>query len=284
MSSATLIEKCCLIANPVAGNPTHFMIEQAFLLAGLDWRFMSFEVDPKELGDAMRGIRALGFRGVKVAEPHQISVLEYLDELTDRARLCGSVNCVTSDGSRLLGDNTEGLALVDLVGAHTDLVNLKAMVIGSGRLARVISMALAQAGVSSIAIASRSPESGQRLVSLLEGETSTAVALQEFSEREPIKIAADVSLLVNASSLSTADPGAALPIELASQPASGVVVDVSYGSPSTWLTEQAAQRGCKVIDGVDLYVEQTALAFKTWTGVEPDKNAMREAAEEFLEL
>jgi shikimate 5-dehydrogenase len=39
-----------------------------------------------------------------------------------------------------------------------------------------------------------------------------------------------------------------------------------------------------VIDGVDLYVEQTALAFSTWTGVEPDKSAMREAAEEFLEL
>ena len=284
MTSATLIEKCCLIASPVAGNPTHFMVEQAFLLAGLDWRFMSFEVDPKELGDAMRGIRALGFRGVKVAEPHQVSVLEYLDEVTDRAKLSGSVNCVTSDGSRLLGDNTEGLALVDLVRMHGDLAGRKALVIGSGRLARVISVALAQAGVASIAVASRSPDSGQRLVSFIEGETSAASSLVEFSEREPIKIAADVSLLINASSLSTADPDAPLPIELAAQSASGVVVDVSYGSPSTWLTQQAAKRGCKVIDGVDLYVEQTALAFSTWTGVEPEKSAMREAAEEFLEL
>jgi len=284
VSSATVIEKCCLIASPVAGNPTHFMIEQAFLLAGLDWRFMSFEVDPKELGDAMRGIRALGFRGVKVAEPHQVTVLEYLDELTDRARLCGSVNCVTSDGSRLLGDNTEGLALVDLVRAHMDLAGPKAMLIGSGRLARVIAVAIAQAGVASITVASRSPESGQRLVAFIETETPAAASLVEFSDREPIKIAGDVTLLVNASSLSTADPGAALPIELAAQPSSGVVVDVSYGSPSTWLTQQAVKRGCNVIDGVDLYVEQTALAFSTWTGVQPDKAAMREAAEEFLEL
>jgi shikimate dehydrogenase len=284
VTSATLIEKCCLIASPVAGNPTHFMVEQAFLLAGLDWRFMSFEVDPKELGDAMRGIRALGFRGVKVAEPHQVTVLEYLDELTDRARLCGSVNCVTSDGSRLLGDNTEGLALVDLVRSKMELASQRAMVIGSGRLARVIAVALAQAGVASITVASRSPESGQRLVAFIEGETSAAASLVEYSDREPIKIAGDVRLLVNASSLSTADPGAALPIELAAQGASGVVVDVSYGSPSTWLTQQAAKRGCNVIDGVDLYVEQTALAFSTWTGVQPDKTAMREAAEEFLEL
>ncbi len=284
MTSATVIEKCCLIASPVAGNPTHFMVEQAFLLAGLDWRFMSFEVDPKELGDAMRGIRALGFRGVKVASPHQVAVLEYLDDLTDRAKLCGSVNCVTSDGSRLLGDNTEGLALVDLVRSHLDLAGQKAMIIGSGRLARVIAVALAQAGVKTIAVASRSPESGRRLVSHIESETGAAASLVEFNERQAIKIAGDTSLLVNASSLSTDDPGAALPIELAAQPAAGVVVDVSYGSPSTWLTQQAAKRGCTVIDGVDLYVEQTALAFSTWTGVEPDKAAMREAAEEFLEL
>jgi shikimate dehydrogenase len=284
MSSATLIEKCCLIASPVAGNPTHFMVEQAFLLAGLDWRFMSFEVAPQDLGDAMRGIRALGFRGVKVAEPHQVTVVDYLDEMTERARLCGSVNCVTSDGTRLLGDNTEGLALVDLVRPRLDLAGKQMIVVGSGRLARVISVALAQAGVASISVASRSPESGRRLVDFVEAETAASATLIEYSEREPIKVPREASLLVNASSLSTANPAATLPIELAGQSADGVVVDVSYGSPSTWLTQEAARRGCTVIDGVDLYVEQTALAFKTWTGVTPDKAAMREAAEEFLEL
>jgi shikimate dehydrogenase len=284
VSSATLIEKCCLIASPVAGNPTHFMVEQAFLLAGLDWRFMSFEVDPADLGDAMRGIRALGFRGVKVAEPHQVTVLEYLDELTDRARLCGSVNCVTAHGGRLMGDNTEGLALVALVRAHTELAGRKAMIVGAGRLARVIAVALAQAGVAAIAVASRSPESGRRLVSLIESESSSAASLVEYSERQAIKIPADVTLLVNASSLSTDDPAATLPIELTPRPSQGVVVDVSYSSPSTWLIQEAAKRDYPVIDGVDLYVEQTALAFGTWTGVEPDKIAMREAVEEFLGL
>src|SRR4051812_38760985 len=63
--SATLIEKCCLIANPAAGNPTHYLVEQSFAQSGLDWRFMTFEVEPPQLGDAMRGIRALGFHGVK---------------------------------------------------------------------------------------------------------------------------------------------------------------------------------------------------------------------------
>ena len=61
VSSTTLIEKCCLIANPAAGNPTHYLIEQAFGTKDLDWRFMTFEVEPARLGDAMRGIRRLAF-------------------------------------------------------------------------------------------------------------------------------------------------------------------------------------------------------------------------------
>src|SRR5438067_2188530 len=91
VSSATLIEKCCLIANPAAGNPTHYLVEQAFTQIGFDWRFMTFEVSPERLGDAMRGIRALGIHGVKVGEPFHEPVIEYLDELSEAARHCGSV-------------------------------------------------------------------------------------------------------------------------------------------------------------------------------------------------
>jgi len=282
VSSATLIEKCGLIAQSVAGDPTHFVVEQAFTQAGLDWRFMSFEVSPNQLGDAMRGIRALGFRGVKIAEPYQEAVREYLDELTDRARLCGSVNCVTADGVKLVGDNTEGAALVELVRGVADPAGQKAMIIGAGRIARALAMALAQAGASEIAIASRSAETGQRLVDLVSKETSARATLVEFGPRTPIRIGGDLKFLVNATSLSTVNPSASLPIEVSPSASPGVVVDVSYSAPSTWLTREARKRGCRIIDGIDLYVRQTALALKNWTGSLPDMAAMREAAEEFL--
>jgi shikimate 5-dehydrogenase len=61
-----------------------------------------------------------------------------------------------------------------------------------------------------------------------------------------------------------------------------LVADVAYSTSGTWLTHQAAERGCRIIDGLSLYVEQTALAVRAWTGSAPDKVAMREAAEEFL--
>jgi shikimate dehydrogenase len=283
VTSPTLIEKCCLIAQPVAGNPTHFMIEQALALAGLDWRFMSFEVAPERLDDAMRGIRALGFRGVKVAEPHQETVIQYLNDLTDRARQCGSVNCVTYDGARLVGDNTEGAALVELIEEQGEIKGRRAMIVGTGRLARALATALIQAGAASLVVASRSATAGERLVNAMQSDKAE-VSLIEYGDKKPIKIDRDVALLVSATSLSTLNPNAPLPMDATAAGSEGIVIDVAYNSPATWLTRAATKRGCHVIAGVDLYVRQTALALSNWTGAATDLAAMHDAAEEFLGL
>jgi shikimate dehydrogenase len=275
--SASIIEKCCLIANPAAGNPTQYLIEQALEQQGLDWRFMTFEVEAERLGDAMRGVRALGFHGVKIGEPFQASVLEHVDELTDAARRAGSINCITATGDRLLGENTEGAAIVALVKQQVDPVGKKAMIVGAGRLARTVAMELANTGVTAITIASRNPTTGQQLADSIQRQTTTA----SFAPLSG-NIAVDVDILVNATSLSSTKPDAKLPLDVESFAPKLVVVEAAYNTGRTWLTAQAAQKGCKIIDGLSIYVEQTALALKAWTSKMPDTTAMREAAEEFL--
>jgi shikimate dehydrogenase len=279
--SATLIEKCSLIANPVAGNPTQYLVEQAFGQKGLDWRFMSFEVEPERLGDAIRGMRALGFLGVKVGEPFHETVIEHLDELTETARRCGSVNCVTAKGDQLSGDNTEGAALVELVKQQISLNGRRAMVIGAGRVARAIALALSEAGMAGITIASRNPAAGEKVVELLKRHTSTEATHVPLATAA-VPVDADTAVLINATALGTERPDAKLPLNLEALTPKAVVADVAYSASRTWLTQQAAERGCRIIDGLSLYVQQTALAFRAWTGVMPDVVPMREAAEEFL--
>lgn len=281
MSSASVIEKCCLIANPAAGNPTHYLIEQAFAQSDLDWRFMTFEVEPDRLGDAMRGIRALGFHGVKVGEPFQEAMIEHLDKLSDTARRCGSVNCVTAESDHLLGDNTEGAALAELVRQHVDPVGKRATILGAGRLARTAAIALADAGIAAITIASRKEAAGQQLVEWIKQQSSaeaTYIALGATS----LAVDGDNAVLVNATSLGSTKPDAKLPLNVESFGQKLVVAEAAYNTSRTWLTHQAAERGCRIIDGLSLYVQQTALAFQAWTGILPKTVAMREAAEEFL--
>ncbi len=281
MPSATLIEKCCLIANPAAGNPTHYLVEQAFTQAGLDWRFMTFEVEPAKLGDAIRGIRALGFRGVKVDEPFQVPVVELLDSVSDIARRCGSVNCITTQDDKLIGDNTERTAFVELLQQHTTPTGRTAVILGAGRMARVLAIALIDAGVTTITVASRKEAAGQELAALIgqqNGVTGTFTPLGG----DPLAIDADTAVVINATSLGSTKPEAKLPLNIETLGPKVVVADVTYNTSRTWLTQQAAERGCPIIDGLSLYVTQTALAFQSWTGAKPDAAAMREAAEEFL--
>ena len=58
------------MGDPVAGNPTQYMLEKAFDAARLDWRFLTFEVPPLEFEGALRGARIFGFHGVMLAPPH----------------------------------------------------------------------------------------------------------------------------------------------------------------------------------------------------------------------
>lgn len=281
MTSATLIEKCCFIANPVAGNPTHYLAEHAFAQKGLDWQFMSFECEPAKLGDAIRGLKALGFHGIKVGHPFHVPVMEFLDELSEAAQRCGWVNCVTEHEERYHGDNTLGRALVELVRQQITPAGRRAIVIGSGRAARAVALALAEADVSGITIVSRNVEAGQQLVELIKQHSSVEAANVPLST-DMIAVEPETGVLVNASSLGMETPEAKLPLQVESLGPKMVVVDVAYNTARTWLTQQAAERGCRVIDGLSLYVHQTALAFREWTGVMPDTVAMREAAEEFL--
>src|SRR5216110_573150 len=94
MQSPSLQEFVCCLGQPVAGNPTQNMMEQAFADAWPDWRFLTGEVPTKKLADAMRGLRALGFKGANFTIPHKVAVIPYLDSLSPAAELMGAVNCV----------------------------------------------------------------------------------------------------------------------------------------------------------------------------------------------
>jgi shikimate dehydrogenase len=94
VSPAAATSLYALLGEPVAGNPTEEMLEAAFAAAGLDARYVSLEVAPAALADAVRGLRALGVRGAHVTVPHKVVVVPLLDRVTKAARLAGAVNCI----------------------------------------------------------------------------------------------------------------------------------------------------------------------------------------------
>src|SRR5256885_772579 len=105
---------------PASENPTQAMIEAAFRHHGLAWRYLTIEVDPADLADAVRGARAMGFAGFNCTIPHKVAVIKHLDGLGESASLMGAVNCVVHRGGKLIGENTDGKGFVTALRELTD--------------------------------------------------------------------------------------------------------------------------------------------------------------------
>ncbi len=283
MTTQTQQDVCCLKGMPVAGNPTQYMLEKAFDAGRVDWRFLTFEVSPRDFEGAMRGARIFGFRGILLAPPHRATVLPYLDELSKTARLSGQVNCISQVGGRLHGANTEGMAMRQLLKPVLPVADTRVTILGGGRLAHSIAAELAIAGASKLTLISRQADEAKPLIARLLDQTLLSnCQLVAWPQEEPLAIEPECQLLVNATPVGCHDPDQSLPIVLESLSENVVVADVVYNPPGTWLINHAAERGCKTIDGLSLYIERTAQAFETWTVADADRQIMREAVEEFL--
>src|SRR5579863_8799282 len=139
-----------------AGNPTVAMIEAAFAHHGLHWRYINMEVTPDDLAAAVRGARAMGFRGFNCSLPHKVAVIEHLDGLGESAAVMRAVNCVVRRGEQLIGENTDGKGFLKSLACVTDPRGKTVVMYGAGGAARAIAVELGLAGVRKITIVNRS--------------------------------------------------------------------------------------------------------------------------------
>jgi shikimate dehydrogenase len=265
-----------VFGQPVAENPTQVMIEAAFRAMGLDWRYLTIEVSPAGLPDAVRGMRAMGFRGINCTIPHKVAVVPHLDELTTAARAIGAVNCVVRQGDRLLGENTDGKGFLQSVQEHGPVAGKSAVLLGAGGAARAVGVELLRAGCNSILVVNRSPARGQELVAVLDAVAPGKARFVAWQGDHAV--AADTNLVINATSIGLyPDVDARVPLDLASLKPGMIVCDVIPNPPRTRLVREAEARGCIVLDGLGMLVNQGVIGIRLWTGQEPDPQVMRQA-------
>jgi shikimate dehydrogenase len=263
---------------PVAENPTIVMQEAAFKALNLNWRYLTIEVRPEDLADAMRGLRAFNMRGINLTIPHKVAVLQYLDDVSPDARLMGAVNTVRRQGDRLIGENTDGKGfLVSLKNeAKMDPAGKSVAVLGAGGAARAITVELALAGAAQITVVNRSVERGAALVELLNQETPAQANLAPW--QGVYSIPAGIDVLVNATSIGLyPDVTARPPINYEDISPSMVVCDVIPNPPRTPFLALAEARGAMTLDGLGMLVAQGAIGFKMWTGQDAPEDVMRRA-------
>ncbi len=265
-----------------AGNPTVAMIEAAFRHHGLHWRYVNMEVAPADLADAVRGARAMGFRGFNLSMPHKVAVIPHLDGLGESAALIGAVNCVVRRGEKFIGENTDGKGFLKSLQEICDPRGKNIVMFGAGGAARAVAVEVGLVGVKKITVVNRDESRGRELVDTLRNKAKLAAEFIPW--RGDYAIPAGTDIVINATSIGLYDADARLALDLNSLRPGMVVADVVFSPPQTRLLRDAAARGCRTLDGLGMLVNQGVIGVQYWTGVNLDPAAMRRALEEAMGL
>lgn len=260
-----------------AGNPTVDTIEAAFAHHGLHWRYVNMEVTPEDLGAAVRGAKAMGFRGFNCSLPHKVAVIPHLDGLGESAAVMGAVNCVVRRGEKFIGENTDGKGFLKSLEAEIDPKGKSVVLFGAGGASRAIAVELGLVGTKHITIVNRSEARGAELVSLLRDKLKLEAELVVWNG--DYSVPAETDIVINGTSIGLYEPEAKLALDLNSLKPGMVVADVVFNPVRTRFLDDAAARGCRALDGLGMLVNQGIVGVQYWTGITPDAVVMRKALE-----
>lgn len=272
-------ELTAAFGQPISENPTQVMVEAAYRHHNLDWRYLTIEVGPNDLEAAVQGAKVMGFQGFNCTIPHKVKVIDYLDGLGESASLMGAVNCVVRKDGKWIGENTDGKGFVSSLRELTDPKGKKVVIFGAGGAARAISVEVALAGAHHITIVNRSSDRGEELTTLLQDKLPCYADFCSWDSTYTLPSETDV--VINATSIGLfPDVDVRLDFEPDSLFPNMVVADVIPNPPTTHLVRDARNKGCPVIDGLGMLVNQGVIGIRHWTGIDPDPKVMRAALEE----
>lgn len=254
-----------VLGHPVGHSLSPAMHNAAIDALGLDWVYLALPVPAEGLATVVRGLEAIGCRGLNITIPHKQSVAGLCRRLSPLAERVGAVNTlVPLEGGGWLGTNTdvEGF-LTPLRGQSWQ--GRQALVLGNGGSARAVVAALVELELATITVVGRRPEA---LAAFAADCSSWAPRLGTCTLDRPLEpLLASADLVVNTTPVGmNSDQCPLSPGQLAVLRPMATVYDLIYVPRPTQLLRQAAARGCSTIDGLTMLVHQGAASLRLWSG------------------
>ncbi|MCP4403633.1 MAG: hypothetical protein GY801_40800 [bacterium] len=103
------MELFAVIGKPILPNRSPQAWNYAFQRLGIDAHY--FRINPVDIEKAAAAIRGIPLSGCRVMAPFQHDMLKWIDEYDESAERLQAVNAVKNDGGRLIGANTDFLAV-----------------------------------------------------------------------------------------------------------------------------------------------------------------------------
>jgi shikimate dehydrogenase len=275
---------CALIGHPVGHSLSPQIHNAAFAALDLPYVYVAHDVQPGRVGQALQGVRTLGYRGLSVTIPHKVEAMESVDEVDDTARGIGCINTIVRDGDRLFGSNSDGLgALGALRAADADPEGARALILGSGGAARAIAITLSRtAPPTRMAILGVEMDELNCLVADVRQRGRCEVHGERLTEQALVRESSQADILLHCSPIGMHPREDACIVPATVLRKGLVVFDAVYNPRRTKLLRLAEQAGCRTVEGLEMFLGQALVQFELWTGQPAPRDVMRNVLEQNL--
>lgn len=258
-----MTDKYAVIGHPISHSKSPLIHKMFAEQSGQDMSYVAIEAPLDGFAEAVQRLRAEGYKGCNVTVPFKHEAFKLATQHSGRARAAHAVNTLIFEGDEILGDNTDGVGLVADIETNLDCKFLfkRVLLMGAGGAAHGVIWHLFNAGAA-IIISNRTMEKAEQLAAEFEGygtvfaKSYEALAGQQFD------------IVINATSSGLSDELPPLPAGIFKPGA--LAYDMMYGRQTPFLRFAEQHGAAQLADGLGMLVEQAAVAFHKWRGVQPD--------------
>ncbi len=265
-----------VVADPVAHSLSPVVHNAAIAAAGIDAVYIPFRVPADQLEEFLATASSWPLAGLSVTIPHKEAVLPQCAVQDKLVRSIGAANTLAFTPAGIAASNTDAVAAVESLEAmlaETEQLTSgdglgvnTALVLGAGGAARAVAFGLKQRGVE-VTIASRTADRAKKVAA------DVGCKMVDWAARHRLPH----DCIVNATPIGMHPDVDQTPYDKEHFRPYMVVFDTVYNPENTLFIKEARAAGCRVVTGVEMFVRQAAIQFRTWHGTEPPAGVMREA-------
>ncbi|MFA6064342.1 MAG: shikimate dehydrogenase [archaeon] len=253
-----------VIGNPIEHSLSPLIHNSAFEKLKVNAAYLAFKVE--DVKNAINAIKEFGISGYSVTIPHKVTIMQYLDEIDSLAKKVGAVNTVLVKNEKLIGYNTDVMGAINPLKEITPLKGKNVFVIGAGGAARAIVLGLVNEHAK-VTIFNRDFSHAQKLAKEFSVSSKEIGVLSALAE--------DCDILINATPVGMYPKVNELPVDEGVIRKKMIVFDIVYNPLETKLIRVAKKKGCKVVPGVEMFLNQAYAQFEMFTGKKAPVEIMR---------
>ncbi len=238
-----------LIGNPVDRSFSHVVHNQ--LMKKLDWNavYIKLQVKPEEVPEFLALAKQIPFQGLSVTMNLKECVIPCIDHLDPHAKEIGAVNTLKFCDGKIYGYNTDCFGALNPIEEILKVANKKVIIIGAGGASKAIVYEACKRKAH-VTVLNRDVSRAQQLS---ERYGCAYGGLDRMKEIESL----GYGVLINCTP-------AEMPIDPDQITPHAIVMDIKTKPKDTPFIQSAHKKGCRVVYGYQMFIEQALGQFSLW--------------------